>query len=226
MTIPMMAFLVTAPMMTYVFPDWFYTGRVSPSSRVTAWIGHVLADFPVATSFGLLASLMITIGLLRFAGERLPRLRRYGAWSGPNSLFRNLAYFEFLHLLAAFVSAGMPVSSAVRRAAEIDRHTWLREQALLFAADLDQGVPNNFAVQVSGLPWSLEHLLRDPVPVAARSESLRALGDLYALRAEEQSRIIAAALLPVGLLASAFLVMAYLLALLGPFLFPLYNLLG
>ncbi|MEK6261754.1 MAG: type II secretion system F family protein [Planctomycetota bacterium] len=163
------------------------------------------------------AWLAIAVGLLGIASERLPRLRRYGAWSGPRSLFRNLACSEFLHLLAVFVGAGMSVPSAVRRAAEIDQHVWLREQGLQFAGDLDRGVPTNFAVQMSGMPWSLEHLLRDPVPVTARSESLRTLGDSYALRAEEQSRTIAAALVPVSVLVSAVMVTVFLLVFLEPF---------
>lgn len=230
--VALMALLVAAPMMMrFYLGEGYLFDVMPPSTRAIGWICHAAADYPVALTAALLASLLIAVRLLRSTGDRLSKRPRRGFWSGPactgpSSLFRKLAYSEFFHLLAAFLDAGMSVPSAVRRAAEIDPHAWLREQGLRFANDLDQGVAPDFAVQVNGLPWSLAHLLRDAVPVAAQSEALRELGDVYALRAEEQSSTVAAVLVPVGLVLSAMMLLAFLLALLGPFLFPLHVMLS
>jgi type II secretory pathway component PulF len=122
--------------------------------------------------------------------------------AGP--LFRLGALSEFCHLLAVFLEVQLPLPNAIRLAGLSSENMWLRIASNDMASDIERGFVDHHSAISSGVPAAIAQLLRDSTSPEVLAEALHGLGDLYAARAEVNSRFVAIAAEPFVMIGTSF----------------------
>lgn len=130
--------------------------------------------------------------------------QRWSQWiplAGP--LFRLGALSDFCHVLAVFMEVQIPLPRALRLAGQASESAWLRIACNDIASDIERGFVDHHSAISSGVPVAISQLLHESSSPGSVAEALHGLGDLYAARAEVNSRLVAVAAEPFVMIGTA-----------------------
>lgn len=122
------------------------------------------------------------------------------------SMNRLATLAEFCNLMAVFIEIRLPIHQAVRLAGQATSDPWLRVTCERLSAEIDMGTFSPPSAQEMGMPIAIAQMLYGAKSAESLAESLRGLGEIYASRAEMNSRSI-------GVIAEPFVVIAVVVGL-------------
>lgn len=215
MTIASFVLIGLAPRFKRIFED--FGTELPPLTMAIMWISDFAVNYwPIG--LGLLVLLLLAAALIYFLTDTARPLALRFASSIPlvGAMFRLMSLADFCQLLSVLIEIRVPLDRAIRIAGRAVGDLWLQRASEHIAADIQQGhFSHSSAIEV-GIPAAVGQLLSCASAPDALAESLQGLSEIYASRADVNSRFIAVVAEPLVMIITTVGLGAVVLGMLMP----------